>query len=126
MTKRKAILITFVVLILLACASFRSKGIQYVLPNSEQRWARQKWSDREYLESMKWFIVANTSAINAGFRGSIARLYFKKVVALEEQEKWEEALDVCGKAVRILNGYDDEGSADYHCLVLRETIERQK
>ena len=126
MTKRKGILIAFVISILLACFSFRNEGVKHVLPNSELRWAREKWSNGEHFESMKWFVVANTSAINAGFRWSIARLYFKSVITLEEQEKWEEALVACGRTVRILNGYDDEGSTDYHCLELRERIERQE
>jgi hypothetical protein len=126
MAKRKAILITFTILILLACINFRNEGIKHVLSNSELRWSREKWSNGEYFESMKWFVVANTSAIDGGFRWSIARLYIKRVVTLEKQEKLEEALDACGRTVRILNGYDDEGSIDYHCLELRERIERQK
>ena len=120
MTKRKGILIAFVILILLASFSFRNEGIKHVLPNSELRWAQEKWSNGEYFESIKWSVVANTSAINAGFRWSIASLYFKRGVALEEQEKWKEALDVCIKTVRIVNGYDDEGSLSYHCTVLEE------
>lgn len=126
MTIRQTILIAFIILILLVCIGFRNEGIKNVVPHGELRWSREKWNNGEYSESIKWFIVANTSAINAGFRWSIARLYFKRVVALEEQEKLEEALDACGRTVRILGGYDDEGSLDYHCLELRERIERQK
>jgi hypothetical protein len=44
------------------------EGFTHWFPQGELRLANEKWGHGEYTESIKWFVIANKSAFDAGWR----------------------------------------------------------
>ena len=106
-------------------ASFINKGFHHVLPSGMLRLAGQYWDDKSYAESIRWFANANVSAFNAGLRWTIADYYIQQMDDFLHKEKLTEASENCSRAVKVLDGHDDEGAVSYNCVVIEQKIKQQ-
>jgi hypothetical protein len=100
------------------------QGFTHVMPASMLRWSLQKWNQGQHAESIGWFFAAHETALNAGLRWAIAGLYLDRTARFESQGELKAALASCADAVRILDGYDDEGGVSYHCTALEGAATR--
>ena len=111
-----------------ASAYFIRKGFsRHVMAGSMTRWSRQKWNEGKYLESANWLMASYESALDAGVRWTIVEgFYLDHMIALRNQNKPNEALETCLRALDILAGSDDEGTLSYGCMQMEGQITGQK
>ena len=105
---------------------FVREGFTHWFPQGELRSVNQTWKDGQYIASIKWFVIANTSALDAGWRHIFVKFYYQTIPDLIDQGKFDEALEDCVEAVKILNGYDDEGSLGFTCIQIEQAIKNNK
>jgi hypothetical protein len=125
--RRRLIASGLILLLLTAIASsyFIQIGFAHVLPASMLRWSQQKWSEGRYGEAARWFLGANQSAFNAGWRWSGADVYISRARALQNAGDLRGSLESCVRAVTILDGHDDEGAVSYYCTTVEEMLKRR-
>jgi hypothetical protein len=120
------IILTACILILavLTCALAR-EGFQHVEPASELRLAKHNWQRGYLVRSAVSLLRASGMAIEAGARWSVARIYISQMSSESASGRLDETLSLCGKAVEILHGYDDEGTISNECFMIEAAIHRQ-
>lgn len=105
---------------------FIHKGFTHVLPQDMLRLSVQKWNEGQYTESIKWFVASYEDALDAGIRWIIVEnFYLRQISDLSNEKNFKEALETCARAIRVLNGHDDEGGLSYTCIVLEEQIKNK-
>ena len=127
--RKRIKIISLVIFILCVGLSgyFIHKGFTHVLPQGMLRLSRQKWNEEQYTESIKWFAASYKDALDAGIRWTIVeKFYLRRISDLSNKRKFKEALETCARAVRVLNGHDDEGGLSYECAILEEQMKRQE
>ena len=125
-TKQKKIILVLALLAVGLYGIIIQEGFTHWFPQGELRLANEKWKNGQYTESIKWFDVANKSAFDAGWRHIFVRYYYRSIPDLIDQGKYDEALDDCVAAVKMLNGHDDEGSLSFLCTQIEQAIENDK
>jgi hypothetical protein len=118
-------LIAFILILAAPTYVLAREGFQHVEPASELRLAVHDWQMGHLAKSAGGVLRAFGIAIEAGARWSVARIYINRMNSERASGQLDEALSLCGKAIKILHGYDDEGAISNECFVIEAAIHRQ-
>jgi hypothetical protein len=120
-----SIIICLLTLTTAAVVGFAGEGLRHIEPSRALRQAEQDRQEGRLGASLRGFVRAYATAIEAGARWTIAQAYIDRMIANREAGQLDSALSNCGQAVNILHGFDDEGSLSYECFALEAEIQRQ-
>ena len=123
--RRLSAAILCVLAILVGLYRLAVQGFRYIEPASVLRRAEETWETGCRGQSLRSYVQASTMAVEAGLRGTIARIYINQMMSNISQGELDRALDGCSRAVAILQDYDNEGSLSYECFVIEGQIKRQ-
>jgi hypothetical protein len=108
------------------CIALISEGLDHVEPASAFREANKDFQNGLAIDALKGYATASIMSLDAGMRWKVAEVFISRVTVQEARGQLKDALTNCATAVRILQGYDDEGGLSYLCTVIEDEINRQK
>ena len=122
--KHLTVIIIFFLVVIGTCAYLIQEGLwANIQSQGVIRLAKEYWDKGEYFNSINWYRVAFSSALEGGLRWEIQKIYSYRIGKFREQGNLSDALEMCWQATKTWN---QEGAVSYTCLSIEQEMLKQK